>query len=94
MRFNTGDVATLDLTMNAGSLRVLVVLLEARSNFGRTDWRITPVRGSETAWVSEAALSSPTDEDYLKVIDRYPTLRERYPTLREKVKSTRSEPET
>lgn len=43
-------------TRSEDTVRVKVRVLEARSNFGRTDFRVEPLMGSGEAWVQESTL--------------------------------------
>lgn len=47
--------------LNLGEITVEVTIADVRSNFGRADYRVTPLRGSGLTWVSEARLTIHSD---------------------------------
>lgn len=61
MTVRKGGYGLLEWETGSGdTLKIRVRILDARQNYGRTDFLVEPVAGSGEAWVQEAKLESET----------------------------------
>lgn len=51
-----GQVRRLPIRLPSTDIEIEVVVLDARTSFGRKDWQVAPVAGTGDAWVAEATL--------------------------------------